>query len=146
MTRTEILQKLAAGEITVDEATRLLKEAASAPEAMASETSAESGASAGAGPEMGAEQHTEAPQAEKRKKARYLKIRVGNTITDREYVKVNIPLSIINAGMLFGARLTNRITADAWRDVVAAFERGEIDTLVEVSDSRDGERVRIYIE
>jgi hypothetical protein len=67
MNRTEILQKLAAGEITVDEATRLLKEAANTPsESEIPEASAE--------PEM-----AETPETEASPNEGNVKVRVSPT-------------------------------------------------------------------
>lgn len=134
MNRSEILQKLAAGEITVDEATRLLREAAAPdPDPVADDAEA-------------APETFEKPKNAHSGKPRWLKIRVGSAANNRDYVKVNIPLGLVNAGMMFGARIAGKSAPDAWNEIMDAIDRGEIGTLVEVEDDKDGERVRIYVE
>lgn len=146
MNRIEILQRLAAGEITVDEATRLLQQAAEAPaEAPAQEMPA---AEQPAGPAA-----TSAPEPperlEKRKaggRARWLRIRVGKVGSEKDHVRINIPLGLVNAGVRLGAHFGNQKWVEAWDEMLESLERGETATLIEVDDERDGDRVRIYVD
>jgi hypothetical protein len=146
MNRIEILQRLAAGEITVDEATRLLQQAAEAPaEASAQEMPATEQPAEPAAPSA-----TEQPERlEKRKagdRARWLRIRVGKAGSDKDHVRINIPLGLVNAGVRLGAHFGNQKWVEAWDEMLESLERGETATLIEVDDERDGERVRIYVD
>jgi hypothetical protein len=149
MKRNEILEKLAASEISVDEATRLLQEASadSAPEA-STETP-------GAG-------ETEAPRSEatsdepakrgdprwqnQKRKPRWLHVHVSNMQTQRDMVRVNIPIALVNAGLRLGSYFTDRIAPGAWDQVLESLDTGELNTLVEVEDVDSGEHVHIYVD
>ncbi len=140
MTRIEILQKLSAGEITVEEATRLLQEASAEP---AAEPAAEDQAKAQA------DASPEAPPDEQSRhavKPRWLRIRVSNSVTNRDYVKINIPFDFINAGHWMGHHVWGQAWAERWNRLMDAVDRGEIGTLVEVEDDEGGDRVHIYVE
>lgn len=147
MTRIEILQKLAAGEITVDEATRLLQEAAEAApaaEAQADETPRRNAQNA----EPAAE-----PVAEKRKNGesakrtpRWLRIRVGRVGSERDHVRVNIPIGLVDAGLRLGAQFGDHKWSRTLSEMLDSIHRGEVDTLVEVEDDHSGERVRIFVD
>jgi hypothetical protein len=140
MTRIEILQKLSAGEITVEEATRLLQEVSAEPVAEAqAETSAD------AKPEAPSEAPSD-EQSRRTSKPRWLRIRVGNSVTKRDYVRINIPFGFINAGRWVGHHFWGRAWADSWNRLLDAVDRGEIGTLVEVEDDSGGERVHIFVE
>ncbi len=165
MNRIEVLQKLATGEITVDEAERLLKENAEALSENPVEQPIEQPVKAEAEAETSVP-HAE-PQAEPAKgydagrksksgssasstssggKPHWLKIRVGSMFSKQDYVKVNIPLGLVNAGVLFGSRIMGDKHADAWNQFLDSVGRGEVGTILEVEDEHDGERVRIYVE
>ena len=145
MSRLEILQKLAAGEITVDEATRLLQETAEADPA--GETQEEK-------PKR--EEHAEEaePAPEKRKNgerakgsaARWLHIRVGRVGSERDHVRVNIPIGLVDVGLRLGAHFGDHKWSQTLSDMLDSIHRGEIDTLVEVEDDNSGERVRIFVD
>lgn len=147
MNRAEILQRLAKGEITVDEATHLLQgesggsdtpptqppPAEDVPRTHESST-----------PHRENESKSQPSDGDKATKWRWLKIRVGKG--EREVVKINIPLGWFGAGMRFGTRFMDDKERDAWQNWFEAVNRGEITTLLEVEDDNDGDRVRIYVE
>lgn len=144
MSRLEILQKLAAGEITVDEATRLLQETAeAAPAAQAQEEK----------PKREEQAQEAEPAPEKRKNgerpkgnARWLRIRVGRVGSERDHVRVNIPIGLVDAGLRLGAHFGDHKWSQTLSDMLESIHRGEIDTLVEVEDDNSGERVRIFVD
>ncbi len=140
MTRIEILQKLSAGEITVEEATRLLQEASAEP-AADSTAAAQADAQADAKPETPPDE-----QSRQAVKPRWLRIRVSNSVTKRDYVKINIPFGFINAGHWMGHYFWGHAWAERWNRLMDAVDRGEIGTLVEVEDEEGGDRVHIYVE
>lgn len=147
MNRIEILQRLAAGEITVDEATRLLQQAAEAPaqEMPAVEQPVAERPAEPAPPSEPAQPE----RLEKRKaggRARWLRIRVGKVGSEKDHVRINIPLGLVNAGVRLGAHFGNQKWVEAWDEMLESLERGETATLIEVDDERDGDRVRIYVD
>ncbi len=140
MTRIEILQKLAAGEITVEDATRLLQEVSAEP---AAETPTEAQPEASA--EAGAESADE-PKSRSAVRPRWLRIRVSNSVTKREYVKINIPFGLFNAGHWMGRHFWHHRWDDNWDRIMDAIDRGEVGTLLEVEDDSGGDRVHIFVE
>lgn len=140
MTRIEILQKLSAGEITVEEATRLLQEASAEPVA---ESTDEGQAEAQADAKSEAPSDEQSPHTVK---PRWLRIRVSNSVTKRDYVKINIPFGFINAGRWMGRHFWHHRWAENWDRMMDAIDRGEIGTLVEVEDDAGGDRVHIFVE
>lgn len=152
MSRIEILHKLAAGEISVDEATRLLQEAndsAPAAEAQANDAPPQEEpekpkreASAEAGPEK--RKNGEREQA--RGNARWLKIRVGRVGAERDHVRVNIPIGLVDVGLRLGAQFGDHKWSRTLSEMLDSIHRGDVDTLVEVEDDESGERVRIFVE
>ncbi|MCC7206073.1 MAG: hypothetical protein IT323_02130 [Anaerolineae bacterium] len=152
MTRIDILQKLAAGEISVDEATRLLQEAAEAAPAEAQAHSAQAGEEKPKRDAQDAEPDAE-PVAEKRKNGdsvkrtpRWLRIRVGRVGSERDHVRVNIPIGLVDAGLRLGAQFGDHKWSRTLSEMLDSIHRGEVDTLVEVEDDHSGERVRIFVD
>jgi len=141
MNRIEILQKVSAGEISVDEAERLLKNTEETP---VSEAATEETPQA----EASAAPRTEDEAAPKTKNGRphWLKIRVGHKDMSRDYVKINIPLGLVQAGVIFGSHFVGGKRAEAWNEFLASVERGEVGTIVEVEDNAAGEHVHIFVE
>ena len=142
MTRLEILQKLSAGEITVAEAERLLKELRSeapSPPPPAPETPE---GTAGTGEKGG----TKTSESRHRTpgEPRWLRIRVGSKESKRDTVRINIPLGLVNASVRLGAKALGDERVAAWDEFLEAVRRGEDGTLVEVDD--DGDGVRIYVD
>ena len=167
MNRSEILQKLAAGELSVDDATRLLSEeprkaaepdggggvdAPTQPQPTDSATYAASQAnppgtddpdvddSAGSAPP---------PPARKRKNGagiHWLHIEVSDTRRKRDRVRVNVPVGLVRAGLWMGSKFSNHIPTDMWDKMMDALENDEYGTLVEVDDLESGERVHIYVD
>lgn len=144
MSRLEILQKLAAGEITVDEATRLLQGTAEADPA--GETQEEK-------PKDEERTQEAEPATEKRKNgerakgnARWLHIRVGRVGSERDHVRVNIPIGLVDVGLRLGAHFGDLKWSKTLSEMLDSIHRGEIDTLVEVEDDNSGERVRIFVD
>ncbi len=151
MDRSEILQKLSAGEISTDEAIRLLDEARTSASAQ-SEVHEHPEAQANAEQELITD--AGAPRDESLDKAgavsspqsRWLHVRVTDTASRRDHVRINIPIGIVQAGIRFGSRFGHGLVGDAWHDVMEAVREGFTGTLVEVEDIEKGERVHIYVD
>jgi hypothetical protein len=133
MDRGEILRKLAGGELSVEEATRLIQEGTSEPAAAPVESTEP------ATPEN-------APAPVKKSGTRWLHVRISDLHSQHDQLRVNVPLGLVRTGLKIGARFTDRIAPDAWSEVLEALDNGEIGTLVEVEDIDKGERVHIYVD
>ncbi len=139
MERSEILQKLAAGAIGVDEAEQLLRESRAEPEAAAEHEALDREE---AEPEA---QETPDPKSEGAKdRPRWLHVHVSDAESRRERIRINIPIGVVQAGLRFGSRLGCGLTGDMWEDVMDALRHDEQGTLVEVEEH--GERVHIFVD
>ena len=123
MTHSDILDRLASGELTAEEATRLLREPASSPAGKPSPDS------------LGADYAN-----------RRLRVRVTNLDTGRDRVNVNLPLALVEAGVKLGARYEPGIAGVNFAELVEQIKSGVSGNLVEVDNWEEGERVEIFIE
>src|SRR5438034_3187591 len=116
MEHSEILQKLSAGEIGVEEAERLLRESHSEAESAPPE------------PPQQLQQLGRVPEAEERDpksvgtkdRPRWLHVRVGDVGVQADRVRINIPIGIVRAGLRFGSHFGFGLTGDVWQDVMDA--------------------------
>ena len=133
-TRKDILQLLAEGRITVDDATEML--------GALREGSAESAEPPHAAP------HPVQPAAPSAKNGRrWLHIHVSDLESGKGRVRVNVPLGMVHFGLKLGARFTDEVDAEMIHDVLDALRDDEmVGTLVEVEDVDDNERVHIFID
>jgi hypothetical protein len=154
MNRSEILQKLSAGEITVDEATRLLEGLKSQPEAeppqdsQARESRETGSVPPPAAPEPPLPPLPPVPPAPPMPKSgtqpKWLHVRVSDVDSDKDRVRINIPIGVFRASKWFGGRFSHKF--GMWDEVIDALDNGETGTLVEVEDIESGERVQIYVD
>lgn len=121
--RSHILDQLAAGEITAEEAEQLLRQPnGPSPEALSSGKPDAAGAN------------------------RRLRVRVISLDTGRDRVNVQVPISLVEAGLSLGARYEPRIAGIDVREIFDLIRAGTGGKIVEVEDWEDGERVEIYVE
>jgi hypothetical protein len=140
MDRSEILQKLSAGEIGVEEAERLLRESHSDAEPAKTEPAAQ---------QTQLEVRTEERDPKSvgtKDRPRWLHVRVGDVGVEADRVRINIPIGIVRAGLRFGSRFGFGLTGDVWQDVMDALHEDVTGTLVDVEDIDKGERVHIYVD
>ena len=74
---------------------------------------------------------------------RYLRVRVTDTFTGRAKVSVNLPISLVDAGLGIAA---NYIPKVANIDLMEAIRNGLTGKVIDVTDEEDGEHVEVYIE
>lgn len=74
---------------------------------------------------------------------RYLRVRVTDTFTGKAKVSVNLPISLVDAGLGIAA---NFIPGVANVDLVGAIRSGMTGKVVDVIDEEDGDHVEIFIE
>lgn len=157
--RAEILDRLAAGQISVSEAMALLdpkpgEEKQPEPEPIEALKS-EARASTSELPEVMAISIPDEPQGGYKAepangaasdKPRWLKIRVRDTATNRSKVTVSLPLGMVR----FGLGLARRFGADMGEmdpdELLTMFKSGERGVLVDVEDEEDHEHVQIYLD
>ncbi len=152
MDRMEILRRVAAGEITVDEAAKLLQEPPALAESEApSAARLETPATEEAKPESKEEKPKRSESySESHPDLRWLHVRVHDLETDRDQVKVNVPIGLLWPGFWFGSHWgwgwhwMRRWSW--WDDVEDALERGVTGTLVDVEDEEHRKHVYVYVD
>jgi hypothetical protein len=77
---------------------------------------------------------------------RWLRVRVTDVNTGRSKATVQIPLSLVDAGMKIGAHFAPELEGMEMDNVMDAFQRGMTGKIVDVVDEEDGEHVEIFIE
>jgi hypothetical protein len=74
---------------------------------------------------------------------RYVRVRVTDTFTGKAKVSVNLPISLVDAGLGIAA---NFIPGVANVDLMGAIRSGMTGKVVDVIDEEDGDHVEIFIE
>src|SRR2546421_10213653 len=115
--RNRILHLVESGNVTAEEAARLLDTIESKQE------------------------HTD-----ERKRKRIARVRVTNLATNRQKANVTIPVSLIDVGLRLGTRLVPQIRGSALEDLLRAIESGTTGRLLDLQDLEEGERVEIFAE
>lgn len=86
------------------------------------------------------------PQLTANKKANWFRVRVTNMETGRPQVNVNLPFSLVRAGIKFGARFAPEAQDIDWDELIQAIDDGAVGKLVDVEDLESGEKVEIFVE
>lgn len=120
--RMKILKMVEEGKITAEEGAKLLAALRAA------------GKSATTGETLG------------RGGARWLRIRVTELGTGRARATVQIPLSLIDAGLKIGARFAPEVEGVNMDQLMEALRSGMTGKIIDVIDEEDGERVEISVE
>jgi len=115
--RNRILRLVESGNVTAEEAIRLLDAIESKQE------------------------HTDT-----RKHKRIARVRVTNLATNLQKANVTIPVSLIDVGLRLGTRLVPQIRGSALEDLLRAIESGTTGRLLDLQDLEEGERVEIFAE
>lgn len=115
--RNRILRLVESGNVTAEEAIRLLDAIESKQE------------------------HTD-----ERKRKRIARVRVTNLATNRQKANVTVPVSLIDVGLRLGTRLVPQIRGSALEDLLRAIESGTTGRLLDLQDLEEGERVEIFAE
>lgn len=120
--RMKILKMVEEGKITAEEGARLL--------AMLSESRAK-------------QQQQRKTALRPSGGARFLKIRVTDTVTGKAKATVNLPLGLVDAGLNIASKYAPEIAFD---ELVEAINAGAEGKIIDVYDEEDGEHVEISIE
>ncbi len=132
--RKEILELLANGKITADEAAQLLSQ----PAAPAEETAV---------PDVHILKQEEAMQTSNGgKKPGWLHVRVRDMQSGRNKVTVNIPLGMVKFGMKIGGRFSPELNGLDWNELQEMMNEMESGILVDVQDEEGGEHVQVFVD
>jgi len=86
------------------------------------------------------------PRSPREGRPNWLRVRVTNMATGRTKVNVNLPFSLVKAGIKMGAHFSPAGQDLDWDEVLAAIQEGASGTIVEVEDEEDGEKVQVFVE
>ena len=78
--------------------------------------------------------------------AKWLRVRVTDTVTGRSKATVQIPISLMEAGMKIGAHFAPEIDGVNMDQLMEALRLGTTGKIIDVTDDEDGEHVEIYVE
>jgi hypothetical protein len=78
--------------------------------------------------------------------ANWFRVRVTDMETGRTRVNVNIPFSLVKAGIKLGARFSPEMAGVEWEELMVAIHEGAMGKLVDVEDIESGEKVEVYVE
>jgi len=118
--RMRILNMVKEGQVTAEEAARLL-------EALKTSSAAESAPGAAAKP-------------------RWLRVRVTDRATGKTKVNVNVPVSLLDVGLKMGAHFAPDMGGMDWQAIQHAVKEGAHGRILEVENEDDDERVEIFVE
>ena len=118
--RANILDQLASGQISADEAAQRLRPSA--------------------GPQSGT------GKATANLNGRWLHVRVTDLETGKQKANVNLPLTWVEVGLRIGAQYRPEMAGFDFGDLVAQIQAGAEGKLVEVEDLEDNERVEIFVD
>lgn len=80
------------------------------------------------------------------RQARYLRVKVTDTVTGKSKVSVTMPISLVEWGMRIGARFSPEVADLDWQTLSAALQESGESKLVDVIDEEDGEHVEVYVD
>jgi hypothetical protein len=121
--RMKILKMIDEGKLSAEEGAKLLSALSANQKAS---TSTNSGLGAGG--------------------ARWLRVRVTDIASGRSKATVQIPISLIDAGMKIGAHFAPEVAGVDMSEVMDAMRNGMTGKIIDVTDDEDGEHVEIFVE
>jgi hypothetical protein len=76
----------------------------------------------------------------------WLRVRVTDMTTGRAKVNVNLPLSLMESGLLIGAQYAPELGGIDVQSIMAEIRSGASGKIIDVVDEEDREHVEIFIE
>ena len=144
--RKEILDLLASGKISAEEASELLSALSTAPEAPEPPAQPLNVEIADAFEEPFAPPTPEKPQPLKKNGLRWFHVNVRNLETGKSKVTVNIPLPLVNFGLKVGRHFSPELDGLDWDELSGLLQETGQGILVDVQDEEGNEHVRVYID
>jgi hypothetical protein len=85
--------------------------------------------------------------ASRRKSAKWLRVRVTDMRSGKAKVNVNLPISLLEAGMSIAGHFADDINVDDIMGAISeALEENMTGKIIDVVDGEDGEHVEIFID
>jgi hypothetical protein len=78
--------------------------------------------------------------------AKWLRVRVTDVNSGRSKATVQIPISLMEAGMKIGAHFAPEIDGVNMDQIMEALRSGMTGKIIDVTDDEDGEHVEIFVE
>ena len=78
--------------------------------------------------------------------AKWLRVRVTEVNSGRSKATVQIPISLMEAGMKIGAHFAPEVAGVDMNEVMTALRAGMTGKIIDAMDEEDGEHVEIYVE
>lgn len=78
--------------------------------------------------------------------ARYMRVRVTDTATGKAKVSVNLPMSLVDAGLNIASNFVPDMEGLNMEQISEAIRDGLTGKVVDVHDEEDGEHIEIFIE
>jgi len=78
--------------------------------------------------------------------AKWLRVRVTEVNSGRSKATVQIPISLMEAGMKIGAHFAPEIDGVNMDQLMEALRSGVMGKIIDVTDDEDGEHVEIFVE
>lgn len=140
--RQSILQLLAAGKVSVEDAAAMIRALDAQPvaEPVANEADAQAWAESVEAPAF-----DEAASSAKEGGPRWLHVHVSDLRSGQRKVTVNVPLRMLQFGMRVGSRFAPEMEGLNWKEL-AGMISSEKGMLVEVKDEEDGELVQVFVD
>lgn len=132
--RKEILELLAKGKITADEAANLLSQPAVEQTAVPDVETLKKEIAVEQTPGNGG------------KKPGWLHVRVRDLQSGRNKVTVNVPLGMVKFGLKIGGRFSPELNGLDWNELQDMMNEMESGILVDVQDEEDGEHVQVFVD
>lgn len=149
-TKHEILELVAAGKISAQEAADLLSGQAAPPTPPPAEATAAAETEAVATAikiEVEEEKATAEPvPAASGKSPAWFRVRVSDLHTGKRRVSVNIPLRFVKFGMKLSAGFVPEMRSLDWNELNGMLQSDKGGMLVDVEDEESGERVEIFVD
>jgi hypothetical protein len=139
--RKEILQQLAEGEISVADASVILK----GTEFQGKEKLEQPFPEQDKPLQITKEDIIEGPALSQDERPAWFHIRVNDLKSGKNRVTVNIPLRLVNMGLKLGRRFAPELDAVDWQGLKGTFNE-EKGVLIDVADESDGKHVLIYVD
>ncbi len=77
---------------------------------------------------------------------RYMRVRVTDMSSGKTKVSVNLPLSLVDAGLSIAANFMPEMDGVSMDDVSDAIREGITGLVLDVEDINDGEHIQVFIE
>lgn len=147
--RREILEMVASGKISADDASTLLQGGEPVQNAdMPTSEKVIPVEEESVDPTKGAaiQPSGDTSALSKPKRGRWLHIHVNDLKSGERRVSVNVPLGFVRAGLALGQKVAPELRRFTWDDIAGALVDGQGGMIVEVKDEMDGEHVQIFVD